>query len=274
MLSANKSLLLLVTCALLTFACTGSKKKPTTPTPINTGQGSDAERKLNNLEGQLSTLVGKITALQASAGKGDVSQVDLDKLEKSLTDAQKKIVELKQDTSNDGNPDFSGDLADLKNRIEKLETEKEKLEEKIEELGEEAADEEVEEAEETLEERSPAQEETTEKDSDTGSTAESLTIEVSLGKKDNDQNGTYVTFHSNQEVTIETITYGQFKQETPQDGTTSALSMTLPIAMKFKHNGTSGCVAAKLDLVQLLSDNTKKVAMTTKPLGDDTECAP
>ena len=83
MLSANKSLLLLATCALLAFACTSSKKKPQAPTPpVNAGQGSDAERKLNDLEGQLNTLVGKITALQASAGKGDVSQTDFGQVAK------------------------------------------------------------------------------------------------------------------------------------------------------------------------------------------------
>ena len=109
-----------------------------------------------------------------------------------------------------------------------------------------------------------------------------MTIEVSLADiagsdEEGKEAGTYVTFHSSETVTIETIKYGDLvthKFDKESDSGPAPLSMTLPIAMKFEHGEQEHCAKAKLDLVDLLNNNNKKVKMDTDELEGNNECKP
>ncbi len=91
MLPANKLFLLLITCALLAFACTSSKRKSPTAPPIGGGdQSGDSSKELKELRDKLGTALSKISELQEQVGKGAVSQSDLDDLEKALIAAQEE----------------------------------------------------------------------------------------------------------------------------------------------------------------------------------------
>lgn len=278
MLSAHKLLLLLYACALLTFACTGSKKKPTVPTP-NTRPVPTAQSDVNELRGELNAL-GKITALQAQAGQGDVSQTELKDLQTSLTEAQEKITELEQAGGGESNDQNKQDIEDLKQRVGELEESKKELESKLAEAGETPSGTEEAEDEETEDEGTGNAAQGTDNDQNT-TTTEELTVSVSLtqiqGSESGREAGTYVTFHSDTAVTIETITYGKLesKQIDNKEDSTTTLSMNLPIAMKFTHGSETHCVTAVLDLLDWLNDDTKeKVPMTAKSLDDSEACKP
>ena len=209
------------------------------------------------------------------------------KLQKDIADAQDKIEELEQEPSASENAVNKGDVEDLKKIVEDLIEQVTALKEEAEEeTGEDEPDGEGEEEADTTPNDGTPQEETTAEDGDTQETAGDgtgttddgkLTIKVSLAeKKAENQQGTYVTFHSNKDVTIETIKYGELKSEQApsQDNDQKTLSMTLPIAMKFTHDDTSGCVAARLDLVALLNGDNKKVTMEEKEPADSGKCMP
>lgn len=292
MLLTNRVFLQLLTCVLLTFACTSSKKKPTAPTPANNQQGTD-QSDVNELKGELNALVSKITALQARVGQGDVSQTDLGDWKKNLTEALAKIDALENNTGNDEDSTHAKDIVSLKEELNNIEEQVEELRKNL--PSAEASKEETEE-EETSGDRAETdtkpQEEGEKEDSalqetdaEPSPTDAELKVEVSLVEIQDNGNGengskkeagTYVTFHSNKDVTIQKITYGdlEFKPETPENETTSPLSMTLLIAMKFTHSGKTHCVAARLDLVDLLANSTKKVEMTTKELDASGVCKP
>lgn len=292
MLLTNRVFLQLLTCVLLTFACTSSKKKPTAPTPANNQQGTD-QSDVNELKGELNALVSKITALQARVGQGDVSQTDLGDWKKNLTEALAKIDALENNTGNDQDNTHAKDIVSLKEELSKIEEQVKELRENL--PSAEASEEETEDEEtsgDMTETDTKPQEEEEEEDSalqetdaKASPTDAELKVEVSLAEIQDNGNGdngsekeagTYVTFHSNKDVTIQKITYGdlEFKPETPENETTSPLSMTLLIAMKFTHSGKTHCVAAKLDLVDLLANSTKKVEMTTKELDASGVCKP
>lgn len=293
MLLTNRVFLQLLTCVLLTFACTSSKKKPTAPTPANNQQGTD-QSDVNELKGELNALVSKITALQARVGQGDVSQTDLGDWKKNLTEALAKIDALENNTGNDRDSKHARDIVSLKEELNNIEEQVEELRKNL--PSAEASKEETEEEEEISDDTTDADtEEKKEKDKEGGTVQDTdaepsptdaeLKVEVSLAEIQDNGNGesgsekeagTYVTFHSNKTVTIQKITYGDldFKQETLENATTSLLSMTLLIAMKFTHSGKTHCVAAKLDLLDLLANSTEKVEMTTKALDASGVCKP
>ena len=94
----HKSLLLLITCILLTFACTGSKKRSAPPQPIGNGNlqlsGGHQSEKMRQLEGKLDRALSKIVTMQGQVGQGDVSQEDLQTLQGEITAAQTQIDSL------------------------------------------------------------------------------------------------------------------------------------------------------------------------------------
>lgn len=293
MLLTNRVFLQLLTCVLLTFACTSSKKKPTAPTPANNQQGTD-QSDVNELKGELNALVSKITALQARVGQGDVSQTDLGDWKKNLTEALAKIDALENNTGNDEDSTHAGDILSLKEELNNIEEQVEELRKNL--PSAEASKEETEDEETSGDMTETDTGEKKEEKGGDGTTQvpdakaspaddDNLKVEVSLVEIQDNGNGengskkeagTYVTFHSNKDVTIQKITYGdlEFRQETPGDEATSTISMTLLIAMKFTHSEKTHCATAKLDLVDLLADSTKKVAMEVKDLNDSKECEP
>ena len=98
MLSVSK---LLITCVLLTFACTSNKKSTAPAQPVN--PGSQHNKEISKLQKDLDEALGKIAALQEQTKQGDVnqsvSQGKFDDLQKGLdtalgtADALQKQVE-------------------------------------------------------------------------------------------------------------------------------------------------------------------------------------
>ena len=304
MMPANKLFLLLITCALLAFACTSSKRKSPTAPPIGGGdQSGDNSKKFEELQDKITATLGKVATLQAQVGKGAVSQSDLDELEKALTKAlttaQSKIVELEGKA---GNEDVSQTLKNLRGDVDDLT--------KIVGENEKLASNSGGNTPPTEEQPDINGSDTNTEQTDSAAGGDAPVLHVSLvevekekketftlikdGIKESEERslliGTYVTFHSDKDVVVDKIKYGEFRLIAPYtddlggavqgDSDTRPASlqlMQLPVSVKFTHKNKPYCVTAKLGLRQLLPkgenlETDKVVEMRSKQLSNNGDC--
>lgn len=263
---ANKLFLLLITCVLLTFACTSSKRKsPTTSGGGN--QVTDQSGKIRELQSQIDTLTTALSKI--STQQGDVSQGEFKTIQDALQTVQDEVTGLKGKGGDLSSSEFAEKFAEimeemqeLAGRVEKVENGKDKEQNEDGKEGEEAE---------------------TEEEEETGGDAPVIHVSlVEISGDRSNENGTYVTFHSNEGVTIKTIKYGEItvsggKPTVIVHGLNDGIEkfkVELPVYVEFTHYGTDHCVSAKLDLVQALANSATKVVMSDQALNSSKECAP
>lgn len=263
---ANKLFLLLITCVLLTFACTSSKKK--SPTTSGGGdQVTDQSGKIRELQSQIDTLTTALSKI--STQQGDVSQGEFKTIQDALQTMQDEVTGLKGKGGDLSSSEFAEKFAEimeqmqeLAGRVEKVENGKDKEQNEDDKEGEEAETEE--EKEETGGDAPVIHVSLVELDGDkTGS------VIYESGKKEERtwQEATYVTFHSNVDVDIQTIKYGDLiftsantPPYTPLNDTPRGFTMRLPVSVEFNHSGTKYCVKATLTQAHLPKDPTEPLA--------------
>ena len=282
MMPANKLFLLLITCAFLTLACPTSKRKSPTAPPIGGGdQSGDNSKKFEELQDKITATLGKVATLQAQVEQGGVSQSDLDEL-------QQVINGLKDQVSKGGaSAQILKDIEDLKKREQVLEKQLEKQSKDLkEQLASDSGDE-----NHATEDKPNLTDQTEGGDAPVLHVSlvwveeeknENVTLIHKNGKEETQERslarGTYVTFHSDKDVTISTIKYGKVKVSggkptviIPWNDIIFTFKVELPMYVDF---GTDHCVSATLDLVELLRKPDTKVQMNDQGRNNHNECAP
>ena len=274
MLQVSKLFLLLITCVSLSLACTSSKRKsPTTPAaPIDQ---SNQSQQLEEMEDKLNKALSKIATLQSQTGKDGVSQDEFEEWQSKVKTAQDDLEAAQTELGkykDSGGKDVSGVMDDLRDKIKELEDTIDKLTN-----------------------GGGGKEKPTEGDGKNTGTGEEPVLRLSLVELSQEkqetiqsqthtwQEGTYVTFHSDTDVVIETITYGElnFTPERdssgkPFEASPTAFNIQLPVYVKFIHASTPYCVTATLNRNHLpgagdQADN--KVEMTSHTMKNQ-ECKP
>ena len=267
MMPANKLFLLLITCALLAFACTSSKRKAPTAPPIGGGdQSGDSSKELKELRDNLGTALSKVATLQTQVEQGVVSQADFDI-------AQQVIDDLKDKVSKGGaSAQILKDLADLEKRVKDAEDQNKELKDQL--------------ASDSGDENHATEDKPNLTDQTEGGDApvlhvslvwveeeknENVTLIHKNGKEETQERslarGTYVTFHSDKDVVVEEIKYGEVTVDSPVVRTSpvTPLPILLPVRVMFLHNSTELCASATLNLGQHLprgiEEEDKKVQM-------------
>ena len=281
----HKSLLLLITCILLTFACTSSKKRLAPTQPIGNGNlqlsGVSRSEKMRQLEGKLDRALSKIVTMQGQVGQSDVSQEDLQALQDEITAAQAEIDILEQ---NAGKGEVSQeDLQTLQDEITAAQAKIDILEKNADEDND---------AQQVVDSELPeTQTDPTEATPGEGGDAPVISVSLVEIKQDSDEvekltfisdseekhenrrlaQGMYVTYHSDKDVVIQTIKYGTltFHPNTITTdkafvGTVTAFTIQFPIHVGLTYGGSEYCYVTIVDQTYLPKDQQtegKKVAM-------------
>ena len=248
MMPANKLFLLLITCALLAFACTSSKRKSPTAPPIGGGdQSGDSSKELKELRDKLGTALSKISELQEQEGQGAVSQDDWNIAQQALTTAQAKIAELESKISKgEASAEVLAELAASKKQMEEMKNQMEEMKKQLasDSGGEKPTDE------------NPDLTDVSGGDANTDLTAggDAPVLHVSLVEVSEDESkddGTYVTFHSDKDVVVNKIKYEGIRLTVFESYPTKINSIELPVYVRFTHGSTKYCVKATLGFANL-----------------------
>ena len=284
MSQVSKLFLLLITCVMLSFACTsGNKKSPTVPTvPIGGGNQSQQMKELRD------KLNDRINTLQSQVGQGKVSQEEFEEIQDELKTVQEELKEA------DGGRSEMLALQEQVKELEDLAKEYEKrvnsMEEKLDKQKVGDASSEDGEAQEAQEVQAAARGST--EQTQTGTTEQAHTETAEAETNDDEEAakdegeptitiamrelkekttgtitdgegkstsyewiaGTYVTFSSDKDVVIEAIKYGKLTFTPDQDSsgqafddTPTVFNIKLPVYVKFTHANTPYCVTATID---------------------------
>ena len=234
---SQKKCLFLISCVMLAFACTGKQKKPL-PRAADQDKDSSTEMRtmqeqmdamqqfLNNLSSQqrgqnqpeLTALRDKMNDLQKAVRDGQANQKELRELREQL-----KKLEDKNGASQNNETDTSQNDGNKGNKEDKTE------------------------------EQEPTQDSTLPKiavslvEVEQDGLEESYTLIINRIKEEETRTvapGTYVTFHSDQDVVIEKIIYGDLKRSSLGEGGNKLKIMELPVTIEFNHKGKTYCVRA------------------------------